>query len=215
MSSSCEQLCFPTFDLLHSSRDLSPPSHSTSSSRILTVLLADPSKALFITASTFLKPSCRHTTKPAFLVKRSSHTVPHSPRIKISTLPRSDKPSSLTSRTDPAGCLFPPLPLLEPWPLPRGLLCTWLPSPALSSFLPGISLSSRALGAAGVFLSFADVRVGFGLKYGAHVVVNATGCLRWDGEVTAVWGRFRGEGRVGGSGCGKCKGRGVVPVTYW
>lgn len=66
---------------------------------------------------------------------------------------------------------------------------------------------------AGVFWSFADVRVGFGLKCGARVVVNAAGCLRWDGEVTVIWGRFRGEGKVGGKGCMKFKGRRVVPVT--
>ncbi|TNN41759.1 hypothetical protein EYF80_048067 [Liparis tanakae] len=182
-SSPCEQLCFPTLDLLQSSSDLSPPSHSTSSSRILTPASASPIAALFITASAVVKPACRHTTVPALLLKRSSHTVPHSPWMKTSTRPRSDRPSTLTSRTEPARGLLPPLPLLWPRPLPRGPF-----------FSPSHRRSSRVLGGVGSIGGLRDDVVAFRLQYGARGVVNASGRSEYrEEEVRAVWGSLRDE----------------------
>ena len=84
-SSEWRQLCWPSWLWMHSKRDVSLPSHCTSSIHIC----PDPwpKAALFRPATAVMYPSCRHTTIAAFRFQKSSHTVPHCPATKTSTRP--------------------------------------------------------------------------------------------------------------------------------
>lgn len=100
-SSSWEQLCVPTPAWEHSSSVLSCPEHCTSSRRMRRDVPA-PNSAFLVARSTKGKPSWRHTTAAAGRLQPSSHTVPHSPSMNTSTLPR-PRPSRpcRISRTEP------------------------------------------------------------------------------------------------------------------
>lgn len=99
-SSWWRQLWDPSPRWLHSESFDSLPVHMTSSNQMGP--LPCPKGALCGADRTLPQPSCLHTTWPSTRSQASSHTVPHCPRWKISTLPEQELFPPLARRTCPS-----------------------------------------------------------------------------------------------------------------
>ncbi len=98
-SSLCWQSCFPQPGEEQLHRDISFPSHSTSSSHMGPEPGPNQAGTCWLLRAT-PHCSCLHTTWASLISQESSHTVPHEPLWKTSSLPAQSPPEP-TSLMDP------------------------------------------------------------------------------------------------------------------